>query len=156
MSTTNGTYVSSDAVDGVSPSSRAQLGLGIFGLFAPLCRQVGYSSVPIEPYGKRPLAALGPWDRLRTIPLTLDEIAAIDAAHPHAGLGVAGGFNRIRSDRHRYRRPGNRRSRKRSALRAPCHEARAPWLDGILSRSYRPHQSAQVQNSRGESCWLRC
>src|SRR4029078_4295838 len=39
-----------------------------------------------------PLGVLGDWSRLRTSPLTLDEIAAISALHPDAGLGVVGGF----------------------------------------------------------------
>jgi hypothetical protein len=56
----------------------------------------GYSPVPIEPNHQRPLAALGlGWERLRTTPLTPDEIAQIYAGHPDAGLGVAGGFNRL-------------------------------------------------------------
>ena len=68
----------------------ARPGGTLFGLYAPLLLQGGYSPVPIEPGDKRPLGAIGDWNRLRTTPLTDDEIAAIATAHPRAGLGVAG------------------------------------------------------------------
>jgi hypothetical protein len=53
----------------------------------------GYSPVPLKSSEKRPL--LDGWDRLRATPLTKREIAQISADHPAAGLGVAGGFNRL-------------------------------------------------------------
>jgi hypothetical protein len=53
----------------------------------------GYSPIPIEPNRKRPLGALGDWDRLRITPLTEREIVQIYAEHPTAGLGVAGGYH---------------------------------------------------------------
>jgi hypothetical protein len=61
--------------------------------YAHLLLKNGYSPVPIEPHDKRPLAALGNWDRLRTTPLTPSEITQIYAKYPTAGLGVAGGYN---------------------------------------------------------------
>jgi hypothetical protein len=69
------------------------IGTNIFGLYGtPLLRN-GYSPVAIEPGDKRPHGALGEWNRLRTTPLTNDEIAAFAKEHPDAGLGVLGGYN---------------------------------------------------------------
>jgi Bifunctional DNA primase/polymerase, N-terminal len=67
-------------------------GTSIFGLYAPLLLRNGYSPVPIEPGCKRPLAAVGDWNRLRVTPLTDDEIVAIGTEYPNAGLGVLGGY----------------------------------------------------------------
>jgi hypothetical protein len=74
---------------------RTKLGCTTFDLYAPLLLQGGYSPLPIEPGSKRPLGALGDWARLRTTPLTLDEVATIAAHHPDAGLGVVGGFSNL-------------------------------------------------------------
>jgi hypothetical protein len=63
-----------------------------FGLYAPLLRRNGYSPVPIEPRSKRPLAAIGDWNRLRATPLTDEEIAVIARKYPNAGLGLLGGY----------------------------------------------------------------
>ena len=73
-------------------SASAAVQTSLFGLHAPPLVRNGYSPVPIEPGSKRPLGAFGDWSRLRTTPLTDDEIAAIAAEHPNAGLGVAGGY----------------------------------------------------------------
>jgi hypothetical protein len=74
------------------PNGHAQIGTTPFGLYAPLLLRNGYSPVPIEPGDKRPLGAIGDWNRLRQAPLTVDEIAAIAAEYPNAGLGVVGGY----------------------------------------------------------------
>jgi hypothetical protein len=71
---------------------RRRLGYSTFGDHAPLLLANGYSPLPIEPNAKRPLAVLGDWGRLRTAPLTPEDIAAIAAQHPDAGLGVVGGY----------------------------------------------------------------
>jgi hypothetical protein len=65
---------------------------GAFGLHAPLLLKNGYSPVPEEPGEKRPLGAVGDWNRFRSTPLTVDEIADIATKHPNAGLGVVGGY----------------------------------------------------------------
>ena len=70
----------------------AHPGAGAFSMYARLLRRNGYSSLPIEPGGKRPLAAIGDWNRLRVTPLTDEEIDEIVKRHPYAGLGVAGGY----------------------------------------------------------------
>src|SRR5262249_59058754 len=72
-------------------NGHAQIG-GVFGLYAPLLLRNGYSPDPIEPGAKRPLGAIGDWNRFRTTPLTSDEIAAIATQHPNAGLRVVGGY----------------------------------------------------------------
>src|SRR5262245_39793852 len=71
---------------------RSKFGATIFGLHAPRLLVGGYSPVPIEPGAKRPLAAIGDWSRLRTTPLTTEEIDAIAERWPNAGIGVVGGF----------------------------------------------------------------
>jgi hypothetical protein len=75
-----------------NPATNEHAHIGGFGLYAPLLLRIGYSPDPIEPGAKRPLGAIGDWNRLRITPLTYDEIAAIDAEHPEAGLGVVGGY----------------------------------------------------------------
>src|SRR5262252_8785727 len=67
-------------------------GANTFGLYAPLLLRNGYSPVPIEPGAKRPLGALGGWDRLRVTPFTDDEISDIARKYPTAGLGLVGGY----------------------------------------------------------------
>src|SRR6476646_7272256 len=69
--------------------------VGLFGLHAPLLLKNGYSPVPIEPGEKRPLGAIGDWNRSRVTPLTDEEIAAIATEHPDAGLGVVGGYGGV-------------------------------------------------------------
>ncbi len=64
----------------------------IFGELAPLLLANGLSPLPIEPGAKRPLGALSDWSRLRSTPLTLEDIAAISERFPNAGIGVVGGF----------------------------------------------------------------
>src|SRR5262249_44337989 len=70
-----------------------RIGSAEFARCALLLLKNGYSPVLIEPNDKRPLAALGDWNRLRTTPLTLSETPHLFADHPTAGLGVAGGYN---------------------------------------------------------------
>jgi Bifunctional DNA primase/polymerase, N-terminal len=74
-------------------NGHSYIGTNTFGLYAPLLLRNGYSPAPIESGGKRPLAAIGDWNRLRATPLTEGEISAIAAAYPNAGLGVLGGYN---------------------------------------------------------------
>jgi hypothetical protein len=73
-------------------SGHTQAGANAFGLCAPLLLRNGYSPVPIEPGGKRPLGAISDWNRLRIRPLTEAEIADIATNNPNAGLGVLGGY----------------------------------------------------------------
>ena len=94
----NGTRPPDDSANGIVAEWRAPRVshlpcVGPFAATASLLLQAGYSPIPIEPGDKRPLAALGGWDRLRTTPLTLDAIAVFEATHPNAGVGVAGGFS---------------------------------------------------------------
>lgn len=63
----------------------------VFGSYAPLLLQVGYSPVPIAARTKQPL--IRDWGRLRIGSLTQDEIEAISTLHADAGIGVVGGFS---------------------------------------------------------------
>jgi hypothetical protein len=54
------------------PARNGHAQIGAFGDCAPLLRRNGYSPVPIEPGEKRPLGAIGDWNRLRIAPLTDD------------------------------------------------------------------------------------
>ena len=51
-------------------NGHAQVEATSFGLYAPLLLRYAYSPVPIKPGEKRPLGAIGDWNRLRTTPLT--------------------------------------------------------------------------------------
>jgi hypothetical protein len=66
-----------------------------FSRYAPALVSGGYSPVPIQEGSKRPLPALGDWSRLRSSPLTIDQIATIGDQHPYAGIGIVGGFGGV-------------------------------------------------------------
>src|SRR6516225_6054602 len=78
--------------NGTTNGRAGMAGTSVFELHAPLLLRNGYSPVPIEPGDKRPLGAIDDWNRLRQVPLTAEELAAIAAEHPNAGLGVVGGY----------------------------------------------------------------
>jgi hypothetical protein len=78
--------------NGTTNGQAGMAGTSMFELHAPLLRRNGYSPVPIEPGEKRPLGAIGDWNRLRATPLTDDDIARVGKMYPYAGVGVVGGY----------------------------------------------------------------
>jgi hypothetical protein len=64
--------------------------IGAFAHGAPALLSMGYSPIPVHFGTRRP--ALRQWDRLRSKPMSRDEVNSMTGRHPQLGLAIAGGY----------------------------------------------------------------